>query len=53
LTDKRIESMAKGLEEIAQLRDPVGEITGQWKRPGGFEVGQVRIPLGVIGIIYE
>jgi glutamate-5-semialdehyde dehydrogenase len=45
--------MTKGLEEIAQLRDPVGEIVKQWRRPGGFEVGQMRIPLGVIGIIYE
>jgi glutamate-5-semialdehyde dehydrogenase len=53
LTDKRIESMAAGLEEIARMRDPVGEVVAQWRRPGGFEVGRVRIPLGVIGIIYE
>jgi glutamate-5-semialdehyde dehydrogenase len=53
LTGKRIESIAEGLEEISQLRDPVGEIVAQWKRPGGFEVGQMRVPLGVIGIIYE
>jgi glutamate-5-semialdehyde dehydrogenase len=53
LSEKRIEAMVRGLEEIAQLRDPVGEIVAQWKRPGGFEVGQIRIPLGVIGIIYE
>jgi len=53
LTDKRIESMAQGLEEIAQMRDPVGEVVSQWRRPGGFEVGRIRIPLGVIGIIYE
>lgn len=53
LTEKRIEAMAVGLEEIALQRDPVGEITAQWRRPGGFEVGQVRIPLGVIGMIYE
>jgi glutamate-5-semialdehyde dehydrogenase len=53
LTEKRIETMASGLEEIAQLQDPVGEIVAQWRRPGGFEVGQMRIPLGVIGIIYE
>jgi glutamate-5-semialdehyde dehydrogenase len=53
LTDKRIEGMAKGVEEIAAMRDPVGEVVSQWKRPGGFEVGQVRIPLGVIGFIYE
>jgi glutamate-5-semialdehyde dehydrogenase len=53
LTAQRIEAMAHGLEEIAQLRDPVGEVVSQWRRPGGFEVGQVRIPLGVVGIIYE
>ena len=53
LNEKRIEQMASGLEEIAQLRDPVGEVVTQWRRPGGFEVGQVRIPLGVIGMIYE
>lgn len=53
LTDARIEQMAAGLEEIAQQRDPVGEVVAQWRRPGGFEVGQVRIPLGVIGMIYE
>ena len=53
LTRDRIEGMADGLEDIAALRDPVGEIVAQWRRPGGLEVGQVRIPLGVIGIIYE
>ena len=53
LTERRIEQMAQGLEEISALRDPVGEVVAQWRRPGGLEVGQVRIPLGVIGIIYE
>ncbi len=53
LTPARIEKMAVGLEEIAALRDPVGEVVAQWRRPGGLEVGQVRIPIGVIGIIYE
>ena len=53
LTGKRIDSMADGVEEIALLRDPVGEVVAQWKRPGGIEVGQIRIPLGVIAIIYE
>lgn len=53
LSDGRIEAMAAGLEAIAGQRDPVGEVVAQWRRPGGFEVGQVRIPLGVIGIIYE
>ena len=53
LTPPRIEQMAAGLEEIAALRDPVGEVISQWRRPGGLEVGQVRIPLGVVGMIYE
>jgi glutamate-5-semialdehyde dehydrogenase len=45
--------MAAGLNEVADLPDPVGEITGMWKRPNGLQVGRVRIPLGVIGFIYE
>lgn len=53
LTDKVIEGMAKGLEEVAQLPDPVGEIVKMWKRPNGLLVGRMRIPLGVIAIIYE
>ncbi len=53
LTQERVESMAMAVEEIAAATDPVGEVVSQWTRPGGFEVGQVRIPLGVIGIIYE
>lgn len=53
LTDPRIDSMVKSLEDIARLSDPVGEVVAQWQRPGGLEVGQVRIPLGVIAIIYE
>lgn len=53
LTSARIEQMARALEEIAALRDPVGEVVAQWRRPGGFEVAQVRIPLGVIVMIYE
>jgi len=53
LTDPRIESMAKGLEEVAQLPDPVGETITQWRRPNGLEISQVRVPLGVVGIIYE
>ncbi|UCF57607.1 MAG: glutamate-5-semialdehyde dehydrogenase, partial [Deltaproteobacteria bacterium] len=48
-----IESMADGLKEVADLPDPVGEVTGMWKRPNGLVVGRVRIPLGVIGFIYE
>jgi len=53
LTDKVIASMAGGLREVAALPDPVGEVTGMWLRPNGIRVGRQRIPLGVIGIIYE
>ncbi len=49
----RIEQMAEGLEHIAALEDPVGAITGMAKRPTGIEVGRMRVPLGVVGIIYE
>ena len=48
-----IESMAAGLREVAALPDPVGEVTRMWTRPNGLQVGRVRIPLGVIGFIYE
>jgi len=53
LDDKRIKSMADGLREVAGLPDPVGEVTGMWTRPNGLQVGRMRIPLGVIGIIFE
>ena len=53
LDEKRIGDMASGLREVAELPDPVGEITGMWRRPNGIQVGRMRIPLGVIGIIYE
>jgi glutamate-5-semialdehyde dehydrogenase len=53
LSDKVMNSMAKGLEEVASLSDPVGEVTKMWKRPNGLLVGRVRVPLGVIGMIYE
>lgn len=53
LTDARIESMAEGLEQIAALPDPVGEISNMTYRPSGIQLGQMRVPLGVIGIIYE
>ncbi len=46
-------SMAQGLREVAALPDPVGEVTGMWRRPNGLVVGRMRIPLGVIGFIYE
>src|SRR5258706_3300849 len=48
-----VEQMAEGLEAIAALEDPVGKITGLATRPTGIEVGRMRVPLGVIGIIYE
>ncbi len=53
LSDKVIQAMAQGLEEVASLPDPVGEITKMWRRPNGLLVGRMRIPLGVILIIYE
>jgi glutamate-5-semialdehyde dehydrogenase len=53
LTDSRIEAMAKGLEDIAELDDPVGSIMATWPRPNGLKIQRVRVPLGVIGIIYE
>lgn len=53
LTEKGIDAMATGLEQIAALPDPVGEITDVRRRPSGIQVGKMRVPLGVIGIIYE
>ncbi|NOZ67946.1 MAG: glutamate-5-semialdehyde dehydrogenase [Deferribacteres bacterium] len=53
LNAKRIDDMARGLTEIANLPDPVGEITKMWQRPNGMMVGRMRVPLGLIGIIYE
>ncbi len=53
LDDKVIEGMATGLEAIAELNDPIGEVIAQWDRPNGLNISRVRVPLGVIGIIYE
>jgi len=53
LREATIEGMAKGLREVAALPDPVGKVTSMWRRPNGLVVGRMRIPLGVIGIIYE
>jgi glutamate-5-semialdehyde dehydrogenase len=53
LDESSIQSMAAGLREVAALPDPVGEITGMWRRPNGLLVGRIRIPIGVIGFIYE
>ncbi|MBM4125050.1 MAG: glutamate-5-semialdehyde dehydrogenase [Nitrospira sp.] len=53
LTPERIAEMAKGLREVAKLPDPVGETVKMWHRPNGMVVGRVRVPIGVIGIVYE
>jgi glutamate-5-semialdehyde dehydrogenase len=53
LDDQRIKGMADALREVAALPDPVGEVTKMWKRPNDLMVGKMRIPLGVIGIVYE
>ncbi len=53
LNEKRINEMAQGLVEVSQLPDPVGEVTRMWQRPNGMTVGKMRVPIGVIGIIYE
>jgi len=53
LTPKAIDAMAKGLDEIAALPDPVGEISDLRYRPSGIQVGMMRVPLGVVGIVYE
>jgi glutamate-5-semialdehyde dehydrogenase len=53
LTDARIEDMAAGIRQVAGLPDPVGETVRMWRRPNGMEVGRIRVPLGVIGFIYE
>lgn len=53
LTRERIEGMAEGLRQLVSLEDPIGEVTGMKKRPNGLLIGQKRVPLGVVGIIYE
>ena len=53
LTDKRIVEMADGIREVAKLPDPLGAMSKMWTRPNGMQVGRVRVPIGVIGIIYE
>jgi glutamate-5-semialdehyde dehydrogenase len=53
LDPKRLEAVAKGLEDIAALPDPVGRVLAAWTRPNGLEISRVSVPLGVIGIIYE
>jgi glutamate-5-semialdehyde dehydrogenase len=53
LTPKLVEQMAEGVEQVAQLPDPIGQVSERVKRPSGIEVARMRVPLGVIGIIYE
>ena len=53
LDDARIEAMARGLEDIAALDDPVGRVLAEWTRPNGLRIARVAVPLGVVGIIYE
>lgn len=53
LDEKRIELMAEGIEQVATLPDPVGQVMDDWSRPNGIHIQQVRVPIGTIGIIYE
>ena len=53
LTPERINSIADGIRQIADLPDPIGEVLSEVKRPNGLSIGQMRVPLGVCGIIYE
>jgi glutamate-5-semialdehyde dehydrogenase len=53
LNAKRIEAMAQGIEQVAALPDPVGQIISEWSRPNGLRIAKVRVPIGVVGIIYE
>jgi glutamate-5-semialdehyde dehydrogenase len=53
LTPERVSEMAEGLRQVASLPDPVGEVLKMWQRPNGMTVGKMRVPIGVIGIIYE
>ena len=53
LNEERIKDIASGLKEIAKLPDPVGEGTKMWQRPNGMRIGKIRVPIGVIGVIYE
>lgn len=53
LNESRLEGIAQGLKEVAELDDPVGEVIEQWERPNGLKIESVRVPLGVVGMIYE
>ena len=53
LTEKLFAAMVEGVRQVARLPDPVGEVVRKWKRPNGLEIEKVRVPIGLIGIIYE
>jgi len=53
LDDARIEAIAKSIEDVVTLKDPVGDVMADWERPNGLKISRVRVPLGVIGVIYE
>lgn len=53
LNEARLEGIAQGVKEVAELNDPVGEVIEQWERPNGLKIESVRVPLGVVGMIYE
>src|SRR5204863_1559652 len=53
LDESRIQAMADGIRQVAALEDPVGKIIAEWTRPNGLHISKVRVPIGVIGIIYE
>ncbi len=53
LDQKKIQNMAKELREVAAMHDPIGEVLATWTRPNGLIISQVRVPMGVIGVIYE
>ena len=53
LTEKRFTEMVEGVRQVARLSDPVGEVVRKWKRPNGLEIEKIRVPIGLIGIIYE
>src|SRR5437868_6705548 len=53
LTDSRIDGMANGLRTVAALADPIGEVVDGWVRPNGLRIERVRVPLGVVAVIYE
>src|SRR5262249_49062531 len=53
LTPPRISAIAASVREVAALPDPVGEVIAEWRRPNGLEIRKVRVPIGVVGIIYE